>query len=76
MVPDKEKQEQVVRNSGLAWVLVRPPTIIGLRSGPARVIREGERSRVGLVSRTSLAELLVHAAGTDEYTQLAIAVGR
>jgi uncharacterized protein YbjT (DUF2867 family) len=76
MVPDKENQEEVVRNSGLDWVLVRPPTIVGLRSGPARVIREGERSRIGLVSHTSLAELLVHAAGTDEYTQLAIAVGR
>jgi len=76
MVPDKENQEQVVRNSGLAWVLVRPPTIIGLGSGPARVIREGERGRIGLVSRTSLADLLVHAAGTDEYTHLAIAVGR
>jgi len=76
MVPDKENQEEVVRNSGLDWVLVRPPTIVGLRSGPARVIREGERGRIGLVSRTSLADLLVQAAGTDEYAHLAIAVGR
>jgi len=77
MVPDKQKQEQIVRDCGLGWVLVRPPTIVGFTSrGPARVIPEGERGRVGLVSRTSLAELLVHAAGSDKYTHLAIAVGR
>lgn len=77
MVPDKESQEQVVRDSGLDWVLVRPPTIVGLASGhPARVIQEGERGRVGLVSRKPLADLLVHAAGTDEYGDQAIAVGR
>lgn len=77
MLPDKENQEQVVRNSGLDWMLVRPPTIVGCTSGrPARVIPEGERGRTGLVSRASLAALLVHAAGTDEYTHRAIAVGR
>jgi len=25
MVPDKESQERVVRDSGLEWVLIRPP---------------------------------------------------
>ncbi len=64
-------------DSGLDWVLVRPPTFVGLRPRrPARVIREGERGRVGLVVRAALAELLVHAAGTVEYSHQAIAVGR
>lgn len=31
MVPDKENQERVVRDSGLDWVLVRPPTFVGGR---------------------------------------------
>lgn len=77
MVPDKEKQERVVRESGLDWVLVRPPTIVGV--GPwraARVIREDERGRVGLVSRNALADLLVQSAESDTYLRQAIAVGR
>lgn len=77
MRPDKETQEQVVRESGLDWVLVRPPTIIGFgsRSG-VRVIPEGGKGRVGLVSRDRLADLLVRAAETDAYVRQAIVVGR
>ncbi len=77
MVPDKENQEAVVRDSSLQWVLVRPPTFIGFGSrGRARVIREGERGRVGLVVRSELADLLVQSAETDDYLRQAIAVGR
>lgn len=77
MVPDKERQEQVVRSSGLDWVLVRPPTITGLRARRrARVIVEGGSGRVGLVGRDALADLLVTAAETDDYLRQAIAVGR
>ena len=47
MVPDTVNQERVVRDSGLDWVLVRPPTIIGGRQGArVRVLHEGERGRV------------------------------
>lgn len=77
MVPDKENQERVVRDSGLDWVLVRPPTIVGFGPrGPARVIREGERGRIGVVGRTALADVLIHAAEAEDYHHQAIAVGR
>lgn len=77
MVPDKEAQERVVRESGLEWVLVRPPTIAGFRTRrPVRVIGEGKPGRIGLVGRAALADLLVTAAETDDYVRQAIAAGR
>ncbi len=77
MVPDKENQERVVRESGLDWVLVRPPTIVGFGSrGRARVVPDGERGRMGLVARGDLADLLVDAAEKDTYVGQAIAAGR
>jgi uncharacterized protein YbjT (DUF2867 family) len=76
MVPDKERQERVVRDSGLDWVLVRPPTFLGVHMrGRARVLREGERGRVGFVVRSRLADLLVHVAQCDDYVRQAIVAG-
>ena len=77
MVADKVNQEWVVRGSGLEWVIVRPPTIIGGRQGArVRVLREGERGRVGLVARPALARLLVDTAETHEGWCQAIVAGR
>ncbi len=33
MIPDKERQEEVVRASGLEWVLVRPPRFVTGKAG-------------------------------------------
>ena len=77
MVADKVNQERVVRESGLDWVIVRPPTIIGGRQGArVRVIRDGERGRVGLVARPALARLLVETAETHDGSRQAIVAGR
>ena len=77
MVADKENQERVVRTSGLDWVLVQPPTIVGgRRPRKARVIREGEPGRVGLVARSALADFLVDAAESGDYSRQAVVVGR
>lgn len=46
MVPDKEKQERVVRESGLDWVLVRPPPSSAWARGEPRVDPRG-RTRPG-----------------------------
>ena len=75
MVPDKETQERVVRDSGLEWVLVRPPRFTGGAGGPARVIRAGDNGRAGHVSRQQLAGVLVDAAERPDYVGQAIAVG-
>jgi uncharacterized protein YbjT (DUF2867 family) len=55
MLPDKEAQEQAVRASDLDWVLVRPPRFVAGKRGSIRVIREGERGRLGHVVRADLA---------------------
>jgi uncharacterized protein YbjT (DUF2867 family) len=76
MVPDKENQERVVRESGLEWVLVRPPRLVDeKRNARVRVIPEGQSGRVGSVRRQDLARLVVDAAESDEYVGQAVAVG-
>jgi uncharacterized protein YbjT (DUF2867 family) len=76
MVPDKEGQEQVVCDSALDWVLVRPGRFVGGKArGELRVIREGEAGRVGHVVRADLARFLVDCVTGDAYLREAVAVG-
>jgi uncharacterized protein YbjT (DUF2867 family) len=76
MVPDKERQERVVRDSDSEWVLVRPGRFVaGKLRGDVRVLREGERGRLGRVVRADLARFLVDCAGNDTYVREAVAVG-
>jgi uncharacterized protein YbjT (DUF2867 family) len=75
MVPDKERHERVVRESDLEWVLVRPGRFVGGKPGDLRVLREGERGRVGHVVRGDLARFLVDCARSDTYVREAVAVG-
>ncbi len=75
MVPDKENQERVVRESGLEWVLVRPPRFASGAGRPPRIMRDGDKGRVGHISRQQLARVLADAAERPEYVGQAIAVG-
>jgi uncharacterized protein YbjT (DUF2867 family) len=76
MVPDKQAQEQIVRESGLDWVLVRPPRFVGGRPcGKLRVIGEGEPGRIDKVVRADLARLLVDGVSDDRWVGRAVAVG-
>lgn len=75
MVPDKENQERVVRDSGLEWVLVRPPRFTGGPGRMPRVLRDGDKGRAGHISRRQLARILVDAAEKADYVRQAIAVG-
>jgi uncharacterized protein YbjT (DUF2867 family) len=75
MVPDKENQERVVRDSGLEWVLVRPPRFVNESRGQPRVLRSGDKGRVGHVSRQGLARVLIDAAERPDYVHQAIVVG-
>jgi hypothetical protein len=43
--------------------------------GDLRVLREGERGRLGRLVRTDLARFLVDCAGSDVYAREAVAVG-
>jgi uncharacterized protein YbjT (DUF2867 family) len=76
MLPDKEAQEQAVRASDLEWVLVRPPRFVaGKPRASIRVIREGERGRLGHVVRADLARFLVDCAADGKYVREELAVG-
>lgn len=75
MVPDKESQERVVRDSGLEWVLIRPPRFTSQRRGQLRVLRPGDKGRVGHVSRHDLARVLIDVAERPDYLHQAIVVG-
>lgn len=76
MVPDKEAQERVVRDSDLEWLLVRPPRFVGGKArGRLRVVRDGERGRLGHVVRADLARFLVDSVAESQYLGQAVAVG-
>jgi uncharacterized protein YbjT (DUF2867 family) len=75
MVPDKQNQERVVRDSGLDWVLIRPPRFVNRSRGQPRVLRPGDHGHVGHVSRQGLARVLIDAAEQPDYVHQAIAVG-
>ncbi len=75
IVPDKENQEHVVRDSGLDWVIVRPPRFTSQPGGQPRVLRPGDKGRVGHVSRQGLARILIDAAERPDYVRQAIVVG-
>jgi uncharacterized protein YbjT (DUF2867 family) len=76
MVPDKQAQEQVVRSSDLDRVPIRPPRFTeGRPRGTVKVIREGQRGRLGRVVRADLARFLVDCASEGGYSREALAVG-
>jgi uncharacterized protein YbjT (DUF2867 family) len=75
MVPDKENQERVVRESGLEWVLVLPPRFVNRQRGQPRVLRSGDKGRVGHVARQDLPRVLIDAAERPDYIHQAIVVG-
>ena len=47
MVPDKENQEHVVRDSGLEWVLIRPPRFTSQRRGQLACCAQETRDASG-----------------------------
>ncbi len=76
MVPDKEAQERAVRDSDLEWLIVRSPRFVGGKArGRLRVIREGQRGRLGHVVRADLARFLVDSVADSQHLGQAVAVG-
>jgi uncharacterized protein YbjT (DUF2867 family) len=72
---DHERQEQMVRDSGLAWVIARPTR---LTNGPARgrYVRTSAVVRVpAAISRADVADFLVEACETDDWVGQAVQLG-
>jgi putative NADH-flavin reductase len=57
---DKSRQEQLIKESGLHWTIVRPGVLTnGLRTGRYKVLREPSEWRTGIISRSNVADFLV-----------------
>ncbi|HXX66456.1 MAG TPA: SDR family oxidoreductase [Polyangiaceae bacterium] len=72
---DHERQEKLVRESGLDWVIARPSR---LTSGPARkrYVTKTEIEPVPLsISRADVADFLVTAAEVDTWVRQAVQIG-
>jgi uncharacterized protein YbjT (DUF2867 family) len=72
---DHERQEKLVRESGLEWVIARPSR---LTNGPARkkYLKLQEVAPVpGAISRADVADFLVEAVETDRWVGKAVQLG-
>jgi uncharacterized protein YbjT (DUF2867 family) len=68
-VADHEAKEQIIRQSGLDWVIVRPPR---LTNGPRKgVYRDGvdvrATSPIPRISRADLADFMLRQLSDDTY---------
>lgn len=69
---DKDIQEQLVRDSGLDWTLVRPGVLTnGRRTGRLRVLAEPSTWRNGIVSRADVADFIVGQIDSREFVHKA-----
>ena len=65
---DKGAQEQVIRDSGLDWVIARPGLLTGgPRTSRYKVLVEPASWRNGLISRADVADFLVRQVEDDAY---------
>ena len=68
MYDDKDVQEDIVRNSQLAWVIVRPTILTdGARTGTSRVLVDPRDWRCGLISRQDVVDFIVKQIDSDTY---------
>jgi uncharacterized protein YbjT (DUF2867 family) len=69
---DKDRQEVLIRGSGLDWLIVRPTILTnGPRTGRYRVLVEPGSWRNGLISRADVADFLVREAAEPSLSQVA-----
>ncbi|MBS1152205.1 MAG: NmrA family protein [Myxococcaceae bacterium] len=72
---DRRAQERVVQSSGLDWTLVRPPRLTQRKgTGAARVGTELPIRMLSSVARVDLAQVLLRAATTSQWTGEGVAV--
>jgi len=65
---DKDRQEQIVRESGLDWVIVRPGVLTnGPRTGEYRVVTDLKGVHGGKISRGDVADFILREAAEMKY---------
>jgi putative NADH-flavin reductase len=65
---DKDRQEAIVRESGLDWVIVRPGFLTnGARTGKYRALTELSGVKAGKISRADVADFILREAAEMKY---------
>lgn len=65
---DKDVQEQIIRRSGLEWIIARPVILTnGPKTAAYRVLTSPRDWRCGFISRADVADFLVKQIGDDSY---------
>mgnify|MGYP006302104993 FL=1 len=74
---DKDRQEEIVRGSGLHWTLVRPVILThGAASGSYKVLADPATWRNGLIPRADVADYLVRACAEGLHPHEAVVLAR
>ena len=65
---DKSRQEDLIKQSGLDWTIVRPGVLLnGPRTGRYKVLREPSEWRNGIISRANVADFLIRQIENREF---------
>jgi putative NADH-flavin reductase len=66
---DKDRQEAIVRKSGLDWVIVRPGFLTnGPRTGKYRIVTDLNGVKAGKISRADVADFILREAAELKYS--------
>jgi putative NADH-flavin reductase len=67
---DKDRQEAIVRNSGLDWEIIRPGLLTnGERTGQYRILTNLSGVKAGNISRADVADFMLREAAEMRYGQ-------
>ena len=65
---DKERQEEILRRSGLEWVIVRPARVTNKRAtGEYQVFLSGDSYKATTISRQDVADFMLAQLSEDRY---------
>ena len=74
---DKDRQEEMIRESALDWTIVRPVILTnGNKTGTYRILRDEAQWRNGLISRADVAHYLLDAVADDLDIQRDVVLAR
>jgi len=66
---DKDRQEEIIRNSGLDWTIVRPGFLTnGPKTGQYRVLSDMSGVRANKISRADVADFILHEAAQRKHS--------
>ena len=74
IMADKERQEEIVKSSGVDWMIVRPGELSDDPPSGAYIFGTEASIMAGKLSRADLAEFVVHNLNDDQFLGQAVAI--